>query len=93
MSNYKITEYSKRKAKENNLVIKKSTHKNKKLDVFENGLKVASIGSTKYLKNDYPTYLETKGKKYADERRRLYKLRHKNDLNSQNGYYANLILW
>ena len=34
-------------------------------------------------------------KKYADERRRLYKIRHKNDRNKRgtNGYYADKLLW
>ena len=34
MSNYKITNYSKSKAKKENVIIKTSTNKNKKIDVF-----------------------------------------------------------
>ena len=90
MSNYKIKKYSFDKAKELGVEIKASTNKNKKIDVFKQGKKVASIGDSKY--SDYPTYLE-KDKKLADERRRLYKARHgKRPLNSA-GYYANEILW
>ena len=43
--------------------------------------------------NDYPTFIKTKGLSYANERRKLYKQRHKKDLNSKNGYFANKILW
>jgi len=46
----------------------------KKIDVFKNGRKVGSIGAIGY--GDYPTFIKTKGKAYADERRRLYHIRH-----------------
>ena len=55
---YKITIYSKKKAKNLGLIIKLSTRKNKKIDVFkkEKGklIKLASIGHVDYL--DYPTF-------------------------------------
>ena len=71
MSKYIISGYSKLKAKENNVVIKPSTNKNKKIDVFKNDIKIASIGDIRY--DDYSSYLKSKGKEYADERRKLYK--------------------
>lgn len=90
---YKITNYSYKQAKKLNVEIKPSTNKKKKIDVFKNDEKIASIGSIGFF--DYPTYIQTKGKglKYANERRKLYKQRHKKDLNSKNGFYANKILW
>ena len=90
---YYITKYTLAKARQLGVVVKPSTNKQKKLDVFKNGHKVASIGAIGY--NDYPTYIQTRGKKYADERRRLYKIRHKTDLHNigTNGYYANKLLW
>jgi hypothetical protein len=89
---YKIKQYSKDKAKQLGVQIKPSTNSKKKLDVFKEGIKVASIGDVKY--KDYPTYLQ-ENKQLAEERRRLYKIRHKNDINKLNssGYYANRILW
>ena len=42
---------------------------------------------------DYGVFLEENGKEYADKGRKLYKIRHKNDLNSGNGLWANRILW
>ena len=88
---YKITEYSKNKAKQLNVTIKPSTNKKKKIDVFKNNVKIASIGAIGY--KDYPSYLKENTKEYADQRRRLYKIRHSNDLNSKNGYWSNKILW
>ena len=88
---YEITNYSKKRAKELGVEIKPSTLKGKKIDVFKNGNKIASIGAIGM--KDYPTYINEKGLKYADERRRLYRLRHSKDLNSGNGYWANNILW
>ena len=45
--------------------------------------------------DDYPNYIIKKGKPYADEKRRLYKLRHSKDRNviGTNGYYADKLLW
>jgi len=90
---YKITTYTKRKAKEYGLEVKPSKVKGKKIDVFKKGKKVASVGAIGY--NDYPTYIKKKGKKYADERRRLYKIRHKNDRTKRGtpGWYADKLLW
>jgi hypothetical protein len=90
---YKITDYSKQRAKQLGVTIKPSENKKKKIDVFKNGNKIASIGSITNF--DYPTHILTNGKKYADERRRLYKIRHKNDIDNKNGngYWADKILW
>jgi len=71
---YVISEYSRKQAKKLGVDIELSTRKNKKLDVFKDGKLIASIGDTRY--NDYHSYLKEKGKSYADERRRLYHLRH-----------------
>ena len=88
---YEITQHSKEQAKRLGVEIKPSTSKGKKIDVYKNGQKVATIGDIRY--SDYGTYTRTKGKTYADERRRLYKIRHKNDLQKKNGFYASEILW
>ena len=93
MSNYKIKQLQFEKAKKLLVEIKPSTRKNKKIDVFKLGKKIASIGDIRY--SDYATYIDTKGKKYADERRRLYRLRHEGEqkkLRSQ-GFYSWYILW
>ena len=66
---YIITSHTKSQAKKLNLVVKASTVKGKKIDVFKGDKKVASVGAIGY--NDYPTFIRKKGKKYADERRRF----------------------
>jgi len=90
---YEITEYSKLKAKQLGVQIKPSTRKDKKIDVFKNEKKVASIGGKGY--KDFPTYKKEKGLEFAKERRRLYKIRHQDDRLKKGtaGYYADQILW
>ena len=90
---YRITDYTKKKAKELNVVVKPSTTKNKKIDVYKNNIKIASVGAIGY--NDYPTYIIKNDKAYAHERRRLYRIRHSKDRNikNSNGYYADRLLW
>jgi len=90
---YQITQRQRANAKRLGVTIKSSSNPSKKLDVLKNGKKVASIGARGY--NDYDIYLRTKGKKFADERRRLYKIRHQSNRTKRNttGYYADQILW
>ncbi|MDF1677000.1 MAG: hypothetical protein P1U44_14900 [Vicingaceae bacterium] len=95
---YKIKTYTKNQAKKIGVIVKPSSSKGKKIDVFKKGVKVASVGAIGY--NDYPTYmeLERKGKVSkgtAKLRRKLYKIRHKKDRNikNSNGYYADKLLW
>ena len=89
---YKIKQYSYDKAKKLGVEIKPSTNANKKIDVFKNGEKIASIGALGY--SDYPTYLE-QNKSIAKEKRIAYKARHQGDrlIKGSNGYYADQILW
>ena len=90
---YKITDYSKNRAKMLGVEIKPSKTKNKKIDVYKNGDKIASIGSIKNL--DYPNHILKNGLDYANQKRKLYRKRHKNDINNKsgNGFWANAILW
>jgi hypothetical protein len=55
--------------------------------------KVAVIGAYGYP--DYPTYMKTEGKEYADERRRLYKARHNNTRMKKGSasWWADKLLW
>jgi D-arabinose 1-dehydrogenase-like Zn-dependent alcohol dehydrogenase len=83
---YTISEYSKKQAKKLGVEITISSNPKKKLDVFKDGKKIASIGATGY--KDYAT---TKDK----ERRRLYRLRHKGEekVIGSPGYWAWNLLW
>ena len=107
-SQYTIKAYSKDRLQELNsqtgtnvYSIKNSTDRSKKLDVFKNDKKIASVGAIKnngvpYM--DYPTYIEEMGQKYANRRRKLYYERHKNELaikdgNVTNSWWAKYLLW
>lgn len=91
---YRITKYTKDRAKKLGVTVKSSTVKGKKIDVYDKkGDKLASIG---YLgMGDYPTFVRTKGLKYAEQRRRLYKMRHEKDrhIRGSAGYFADQLLW
>lgn len=87
---YQIKKYSYDQAKKYGVKIQPSQKANKKIDVIKNNKVIASIGDINY--KDYPTYLQ-EDKKQAEQRRKLYKIRHKNDLKSGNGFWANKILW
>lgn len=90
---YTITDYTKQKAKQLNVDVIPSKNKTKKIDVYKNGVKVCSIGDISY--SDYPTYIKTHGLVYANERRKLYKIRHKKDIDKSNsaGFYSWNLLW
>ena len=87
---YVIKSYTKEKAKALGYTVKPSTNTKKKIDVYKGDKKVASIGAKGYL--DYPSYIITEGKAVAEERRRLYHIRHKNDKNIT-GILARKLLW
>jgi hypothetical protein len=92
---YQISSYTRSKAKKLGLEVKRSTRKGKKIDVFKHGKKIASIGALGY--DDYTTYSK-KSKSKANERRRLYHIRHKKDSKRKNGsitpgYLASQLLW
>jgi len=91
---YKITTYTKEQARAHNVVVKPSEVKGKKIDVFDKkGNKLASVGALGM--GDYPTFRKTKGKDYAEVRRRLYKQRHEKDRHKRGsaGYWADKLLW
>ena len=105
---YKIKQYSLDKIQELNkkldtdaFSIKLSKNPLKKLDVYLYDKVIASVGAIKkngiaYL--DYPSYIDTMGKEYADNRRRLYYERHKNeptikDGEVSNSFWAKYLIW
>lgn len=89
---YRISSYTRQKARQLHVEIRPSTRKGKKIDVYKNGKKVASVGAIGY--NDFTTYSK-KSKSVAQERRRLYHIRHKKDSVKKGsaGYYASRLLW
>ena len=90
---YKITNYTYKQAKKIGVIVKPSKNKTKKIDIYKNGDKIASVGANGM--NDYPTYIAKMGQKYAKTRRRLYKMRHEKDrhIKWSNGWFADKLLW
>ena len=80
------------KAKQLGVTVRPSKNKNKKLDVYKKGKKIATIGATGYA--DYPTFLKTHGNAYARKKRQQYKQRHQKNRTVKNsdGYYADQLL-
>ena len=90
---YQIKPKQRANAKRLGVTIKPSTNSKKKIDVYKNDKKIASIGATSF--KDYATYIKDKGKEFADKRRAAYRARHKGEqlkIGSP-GYYAWFILW
>jgi len=91
---YEILPYSYNQASKLNVIIKPSTRKNKKIDIYDlNNNYLLSIGSIDHF--DYPYYIKYKGKEYADMRRKLYKKRFQKTRKIKNtaSYFADKILW
>jgi len=88
---YKITNYSRKQAKRLGVKIRLSKNTKKKIDVYKKNKLLCSVGAQGY--NNYPTYMEKRGKTFANTRRKLYKIRHKKDRKKGCGYYADQILW
>tara|TARA_R110002074_G_scaffold233409_1_gene405030 strand:+ start:1232 stop:1513 length:282 start_codon:yes stop_codon:yes gene_type:complete len=93
MSNYVIKKYSRIQAKRLGVQIKPAENKAKKIDVYKGGKKVATIGANGM--NDYPTYIQKKGLEFANERKRLYKIRFQKSRKKvgSNSYWADQLLW
>jgi hypothetical protein len=90
---YRILNYSYTRAKQLNVEIYPSKYKDKKIDVYKDGIYQCSIGDNRYL--DFPNYARLYGLPYALKRRKLYQLRHHKEYNKKGtaGYYAYYILW
>jgi hypothetical protein len=86
---YTITPYTKKRASQAGLEVKPSTKRGKKIDVYYQGKLLASVGALPY--KDYGTYLAEGNTTLAEERRRLYHLRHTRDTLAER--LASYLLW
>ena len=86
---YVITKHTKDQAKKHGFQVYPSKHKGKKIDVYKNDKFIHAVGAPGY--KDYGTYLKEEGKEKADERRRLYHIRHKKTTMGE--VLAKLLLW
>jgi hypothetical protein len=94
---FKIHPYHITQAAKYGVTIDYSKNKNKKLDIFKDGEKIADIGLIGYF--DYQSYkdIEKMGffpKGTAEAKRKAYKKRHaKDNVRGTAGFYALNILW
>ena len=93
MVHYDIKQYTFDQAKQHGYIVKVAQNKKKKIDVFKDNVKIASIGDSRY--KDYPTYLEERGLTFANVRKFLYYKRHKKDIEIKEspGYLSYILLW
>ena len=87
---YQVRPRHMQQARKLGVTIQPSQKGNFKLDVYMGGKYLASIGHIRY--KDYVMYKEEKGEAYADERKRLYHIRHQNDKGVK-GLLAKILLW
>ena len=92
-SMYKISNRTKEKAKALGVSVQPSKTTNKKVDVFKDGKKVASVGHSQY--KDFHIYKREKGAKFAKKRQKAYRSRHAKNIKVKGspGYYSNALLW
>ena len=96
---YKIQPRQFKIAKKLGVEIKPS--KNKKIDIYKDDIKVASIGGRRKDKtfyNDYATYIKVLGKTKAKKKKEQYLARHskepkEKDGKKTNSFYSDVILW
>ena len=94
---YKITSYTYKKLDElnknirENITIEPSKKGYYKIDVFNGGSYLFSIGDRRYM--DYPSYLKTAGKNHADKRRELYYKRFGIAPKFSRGWFTSYLLW
>ena len=94
---YKITSYTYKKLDElnknirENITIKPSRKGYYKIDVYNSGTYLFSIGDKRYL--DYPSYLKTAGKVHANKRRELYYKRFGIAPKYSKAWFSSFLLW
>lgn len=90
---YQIEHGSYEIARKLGVSIKPSENKHKKIDVYKDDKKIASIGAIDMM--DYFKYLRKSGQKVASLHRQRYLMRHEKDRHivGSNGYYSAKILW
>ena len=92
---YKITSYTYDQAAKLGLRVLPSDKKKYKIKIYDGatGKFLFYGGDSNY--SDYPTYILSHGKTFADMRRKLYHLRHKKEINKigSRGYIISQLLW
>ena len=92
---YQIKKHTLDRAKELGLKVFASDNPKYKIEVYDglSGHFLFYGGDSNY--SDYPSYLESHGREYANERRRLYRIRHQKEINNigSKGSIIAYLLW
>jgi hypothetical protein len=91
---YYILPYTYQRAKDLGVQVFPSDNPKYKIEVYDkDGIFITYAGAKGY--SDFPHYIESHGETYANNRRRLYKIRHQKDRIKvgSRGYYADQLLW
>lgn len=91
---YDILPYSYKQAEKLGVQIFPSSNPKYKIEIYDkDGLFMFYGGAPQY--SDFPHYIQSHGKEYADKRRRLYHIRHKKEIDKQGskGWYVAKLLW
>jgi hypothetical protein len=92
---YRITNYTKQQAAKHGLTVKPSQVKGKKISVYKGDDYLGSVGSIGY--DDFGVFKSKYGQVHANERRRLYHMRHRQEAGYNQKYsrswLASHLLW
>ena len=89
---YDIKDYSYARAEQIGVLIRPSEKVHKKIDVYNKfGEYICSIGAKKM--SDYPTYIQSHGIEFANERRGRFYQRFNNIKEGTPLWYSAIILW
>jgi hypothetical protein len=91
---YQILPYTIEQAKKLNVIVKPSENQKFKIDVYDLNNKFLFSGGSP-PNQDYPHYIQSHGKVYADARRLLYHERHKKEIKKvgSRGWVIAQLLW
>ena len=94
LSTYNILSHTYKQAKRLGVQVFPSDKPKYKIKVYDtDGFFITYAGASGY--SDFPRYIKSHGKEYAEKRRRLYKIRHEKNrhIKGSRGYYADQLLW
>lgn len=90
---YRISTYTRKQAARLGVTVRLASNPAKKIDVFKDGHKVATVGACGY--KDYPTFLREDGKEVANRKRNAFKSRFERyrHRRGSKAWYADQLLW
>lgn len=91
---YNILPYTYKQAKRLGVDVFPSDNLKYKIEVYDkDGIFITYAGANSF--SDYPHYIQSHGKEYADVRRALYKKRHEKDRHKigSRSWFADNLLW